>query len=302
ELDPSSRVAVAALAESLAAAGTTLVYTSHRSDEILPCTVRSSDIENGSLVTRGVHEPVSPYIAQAPHRARILPHPKKADSRALIKAENCDVYIDDTKILSCIDFTLREGYHTAVAGGNGSGKSTFLSFLSGEISPALGGSIERFGFGGQDALSLSQSQIGYASAALQSRCDPEDRAVDIVLSGFFSSLGTYNEASPEQHTRARELLVRFGIEDKADCCFSDLSYGQQRKAVLSRALAASPRVIILDEPMSGLDLSARAVLTDILEELAESGSTIVMAVHHAEDIPGFIRRIVALEKGKIISS
>lgn len=301
ELDPSSREEIVRITESAAARGITIVYTSHREDELLPCTKRSALIKNGILTVDETISQLAQYTAKPPHPSLVTP-PSRRDAEELVAMRGCSVHIEETKVLDSITFSARKGIHTVIAGKNGAGKSTLLRTLYGYLSPALGGEITRFGRTSPCPLAPSQARMGYASAELQTQCDPEDTLMDIVLSGFFSSVGMRGETTPKQNERAMELLARFGLDGRPGKLYGDLSYGQQRKAILSRALAHSPELILLDEPMSGLDPDSRATLEDLLEEAAQRGSTIVMAVHHAEDIPSFAKRIIALENGRIISS
>lgn len=301
ELDPESREEIVAVAEAAAAQGATVIYTSHREDELLPCTVRSVVIENGVLTEDSSVSAGSAYAAQPPHHSLISAHAQH-DADELVSMERCDLFIDEHQVLHSIDFSVRKGHHTIVAGHNGSGKTTLLRTVYGWISPAAGGRFTRFGYSGIFPLERIQEKTGYASAELQILCDPDDTVIDIVLSGYFSSVGFVGETTPEQRAHAQELLSRFGLRVSGDRRFGELSYGQQRKAVLARALVHRPELVLLDEPMSGLDAASRNALEDVLEEFAREGSTIVMAVHHAEDMPSFTRRIVALENGRVISS
>ena len=301
ELDPSSREEIVQITESAAARGITVIYTSHREDELLPCTKRSALIRNGILTIDGTISQPAKYSAKPPHPSLVTP-PSRRDAEELIAMRGCNVHIEETRVLDAINFSVHRGIHTIVTGKNGAGKSTLLRTLYGYLSPALGGEITRFGRTSPCPLAPAQSKMGYASAELQTKCEPEDPLIDIVLSGFFSSVGMRGETTRCQNDRAMELLARFGLDSRPGKLYGDLSYGQQRKAILSRALAHSPELILLDEPMSGLDPDSRATLEDLLEEAAQQGSTIVMAVHHAEDIPSFAKRIIALENGRIISS
>ena len=301
ELDPEAREEIVAVAEAAAAQGATIIYTSHREDELLPCTARSVLIENGVLTEDASVSAGSRYSAQPPHRSLITAH-AALDAEVLVSMERCDVFIDEYQVLHSIDFSVREGHHTIVAGHNGSGKTTLLRTIYGWISPASNGRITRFGQSGIFPLEKVQEKTGYASAELQILCDPDDTVIDIVLSGYFSSVGFVGETTQEQRVYAQELLVRFGLAVGPDRRFGELSYGQQRKAVLARALVNRPKLVLLDEPMSGLDASSRGALEDVLDEFARQGSTIVMAVHHAEDMPSFTKRIVALERGRVIST
>jgi molybdate transport system ATP-binding protein len=301
ELDPVSREELVSIAESAAARGTTIVYTSHREDELLPCTVRSVLIDNGAISIDESISGASSYTAKPPHHSLITAH---ADHNAqeLISMQHCDVFIDEAKVLHAIDFAVRAGLHTIIAGKNGAGKSTLLRTLYGWISPAVGGQIIRFGQTGIFPLETVQKLIGYASAELQTECDLDETILDTVLSGFSSTIGVNRGASPEQTDRAMDLLSRFAIHERPDKLYGELSYGQQRKVILARAVVHRPRLVLLDEPMSGLDAQSRNALEEILEECEDEGGTIVMAVHHAEDMPSFTRRIVAMENGRIIST
>jgi ABC-type molybdenum transport system ATPase subunit/photorepair protein PhrA len=193
---------------------------------------------------------------------------------------------------------VRRRIHTAVTGKNGSGKSTLLRTIYGLHAPAIGGTITRFGIPEHSPLEEAQREMGFASAELQSSICRDDSLLEVI----FSAQRPADSFTQEQVFRAEELILRLSIGAPSNRCFGDLSYGQQRKTVLARALVHRPQILLLDEPMSGLDADSRERLADLLEEEAERGSTIITAIHHAEDILPFTRRIIALENGRIISS
>jgi molybdate transport system ATP-binding protein len=201
-------------------------------------------------------------------------------------------------VLRGVSWELRDGEHWAVFGANGAGKSSFLKLLYGDLSPALGGVIERRGFpqGGR------RSPIGSAASASSRRScrptTPSNVSVrDLVASGPRASIGLAEPTTAAEARVAARWLKFFGLSGVAERRPRELSYGQLRRALLARALAAAPRLLLLDEPLTGLDPAQRAFMKRLLERLMRR-VTLVIAVHHAEDLPRGVTHALHLEAGR----
>jgi molybdate transport system ATP-binding protein len=223
---------------------------------------------------------------ERPHRSRGPPRKAAAPANAplLVRLSQVDLYVDYKRVLRDLDWQLREGEHWAVYGANGSGKSSFLKLLYGDLSPALGGHIERSGFPKGTPVSEWKRQIGYVSPELQSDYAVNVSVTNLVASGRYASIGLADEPTAQDIRAARYWLRFFGLLSVGARRPRQLSYGQLRRALIARAMAADPRILLLDEPLTGLDPMQRAIMKRLLENLM-TRSTLIVAVHHAEDLP-----------------
>jgi ABC-type molybdenum transport system ATPase subunit/photorepair protein PhrA len=202
----------------------------------------------------------------------------------LLKLSQVDLYVDYRLVLRDLDWQLRRGEHWAVYGANGAGKSSFLKLLYGDLSPSLGGRIERAGYPKGTPIAEWKRSIGYVSPELQSDYAVNVSVFDLVASGRYASIGLVDEATAADRRVAEHWLRFFGLLSVAKRRPRELSYGQLRRALIARALAADARILLLDEPLTGLDPVQRAIMKRLLQRLMNQ-RTLIIAVHHAEDLP-----------------
>lgn len=303
-LDADSRAELLALLSRLARGGLTMVSTTHRASEILPEATHAMVLDHGAVVASGRPREVVGQWRRAFAPPEILPAPPRArpTSGNAFVVRDADVFVGETKILHRISLTIGAGEHWAILGRNGSGKTTFLKLLYGEHSPALGGSIRRFDFDDRTPLWRIREAIGYVGAELHGAYHYDVSALEAVLSGFFSTIGLYDETTEAQVEAARRQLAFFGLADRTDQRLFTLSHGQLRRVLLARAMVANPRVLLLDEPFNGLDPAAQALLAERVAHLAAAGTQIIVTTHHAEDLPPFITHAAGFAEGRLTST
>jgi len=172
-----------------------------------------------------------------------------------------------------------------VFGANGAGKSSFLKLLYGDLSPALGGQIERPGFPPGTPIMDWKRRVGYVSPELHSIFSADVDILELVASGRHASIGLNDAPTTADLRIARRWLKFFKLLSMAKRRPRELSYGQLRRALIARAMAADAQILLLDEPLTGLDPKQRALMKRLLERLMRRRLTLVAAVHHAEDLP-----------------
>lgn len=190
----------------------------------------------------------------------------------ILECKNLRFAYDGETVLEGVDFSLDAGNYLCIVGENGSGKSTLVKGLLGLKAPD-GGSI-RFGEG------LKPSEIGYLPQQTQLQRDFPASVREVVLSGCLNALGRrlhYNAADRE---RASMNMERMGIEELADKSYQELSGGQQQRVLLARALCATKKLLLLDEPVTGLDPIASGEMYNLIKlvNLCD-GITVIMVSH-----------------------
>jgi molybdate transport system ATP-binding protein len=221
-----------------------------------------------------------------------------AKGALLLRIRGADLYVDYRAVLRDVNWDLHGGEHWAVFGANGTGKSSFLKLLYGDLSPALGGSVERAGFPRGTPINSWKRRVGYISPELQTEYAVNVTVSDLVASGRHASIGLSDAQAPADQKSARRWLRYFALLSVAKRRPRELSYGQLRRALFARALAGDARILLLDEPLTGLDPLQRGAMKRLLEGLMKRGVTLIVAVHHPEDLPRGITHVLRLHKGR----
>lgn len=190
---------------------------------------------------------------------------------ALLTCKNLTLGYDGSPVVSNLNFEVNGGDYLCIVGENGSGKSTLMRTLLGLQSP-MSGDIE-YGDG------LRKNEIGYLPQQTVVQKDFPASVWEIVLSGCISSLGSRAFYSKADKELARENLEKMGIADLSKRCYRELSGGQQQRVLLARALCATKKLLLLDEPVSGLDPVVTAEMYSLIKDLNNSGITVIMISH-----------------------
>jgi molybdate transport system ATP-binding protein len=275
------------------------VLTSHRPKELPANVTHVARIDGGRIVERGVEKRGHSSFRQSPlPRARPTETRNVPVSAWLVRISNATIYRDYRPVIRDLDWTLRAGEHWAVLGANGSGKSTLLSLIYGDLHPALGGTIERAGLSVGGRIEDWKRRVAWVSPELQADHYAAQSLEEVVISGRHASVGLNAPPTAADRRCACRWLEFFGIAELRDRGPRSVSYGQMRLALLARAMANDPELLLLDEPCTGLDGDMRAHVLDEIERLARNGTQIVMAVHDAEDIVPSVRNVLRIRAGK----
>jgi molybdate transport system ATP-binding protein len=280
------------------------VLTSHRPKELPANVTHVAQIDGGRIVQQGSEKRGhSSFRRPRPPRARPAEISNVPISAWLVRVSNATIFRDYRPVIRDLNWTLRAGEHWAVLGANGSGKSTLLSVIYGDLHPALGGTIERAGLAVGDRIEDWKHRVAWVSPELQADHYLAHSLEEVVISGRYSSVGLNAPPSAVDKRSARRWLEFFGIAELRDRGPRSVSYGQMRLALLARAMASDPELLLLDEPCTGLDGDMRAHVLDEIERLARNGTQIVMAVHDADDIVPAVRNVLKIERGgKVVLS
>ena len=191
--------------------------------------------------------------------------------RVLLACRDVSLGYEHRPLLEHLDFTVRAGDYVAVLGENGSGKSTLLKSLLG-LTPPLAGVIER--------PAQKAGQLGYLPQQTPAQRDFPATVEEVVLSGFLNRGGFRLAYTGAEKSAALMHLGKLGILELKDKCYRELSGGQQQRVLLARALCAAKGLLILDEPVTGLDPAASQDLYKTLRYLHDREGVAILMVTH----------------------
>jgi iron complex transport system ATP-binding protein len=222
----------------------------------------------------------------------------------VVRVADIDVVRQGNLLLDSVSLTIRSGEHWALLGANGAGKSTLLGML-GAVSHPTRGSVEVLGktLGRVDLREL-RTLIGHVNP--RHPLHSPLRVHDVVLTGLTNSVELVPRWSPlpQQRVQADRLLSMLGMSGKAEARWPTLSQGERGRALIARALMPRPRLLLLDEPATGLDLAAREQLLSSLDalRLEHPGLATVLVTHHLEELPASTTHAMLLRAGQVVSA
>ncbi len=222
-----------------------------------------------------------------------------SETDEIISIRNLTLPLPDTDrtLYDGLNWTVRRGEHWALQGRNGSGKSTLLSLICADHPAAYACDISLFGRrrGTGESIWEIKKHIGFVSPEFHRAYKENRPAIDIVASGLHDSVGLYKRPRPDQVETCLFWMRVFGIDHLKDRMFLTLSSGEQRLCLLARAFVKDPALLILDEPLHGLDTYRRNLVRDVIGEFCKRpDKTLIMVTHYVEELPGNITQHLVL--------
>ncbi|WP_127959729.1 molybdate ABC transporter ATP-binding protein ModF [Serratia microhaemolytica] len=298
-LDSDSRSQLTGLLATQVQQGCTLLLILNRFDQIPNFVTQIGVLADGVLVSQGERQWVmqQALIAQLAHyeqqRELKLPaadvvtaQPQLQAQQPLIRLRDGVVSYGERPIINRLNWQVNHGEHWQIIGPNGAGKSTLLSLITGDHPQGYSNDLTLFGRrrGSGETIWQIKRHIGYVSSSLHLDYRIATNVRSVILSGFFDSIGIYQAISDRQQQLTNQWLQLLQLP--GDAALHSLSWGQQRLALIARALVKHPALLILDEPLQGLDgLNRQLVLRVIDLLMAQGNSQLLFVSHHVEDAP-----------------
>lgn len=192
-------------------------------------------------------------------------------------------------ILTDVNFIVNEQEYVGIIGANGAGKSTLMKLILGQLTPSKG------------EVTVATDSIGYVPQIGFSKVTNFPANVEeIVLTGLHSEIGMFHFPKKEHKKRVKEVLSLVGMEDYRHRMLSELSGGQQQRVLIARAFIHNPKLMVLDEPLTGIDKEAGQALYELLDKLNKKyGVTIVMVTHNMEQVAKYTNRFYHVSNGSV---
>ena len=220
----------------------------------------------------------------------------------VVKLNKVSIRYDDRTILSELDWLVQRGEKWALSGDNGSGKSTLLSLICADNPQSYACDISLFGRrrGTGESIWEIKQHIGYVSPEMHRAYLKNLPTIEIVASGLHDSIGLYVRPKPEELEQCMRWMEIFGVGALKERTFLQLSSGEQRLALLARAFVRDPELLILDEPLHGLDTYNRRRVKRIIEAFCRrEDKTLIMVTHYANELPSCITHRIHLKKPRV---
>ncbi len=310
-LDTEAAQSLSAIIRGLIEKKIVVILVTHRRDLIPEAISHVLCLKEGRLLASGTREEILvPDVMDKlyDNRPAAFPHMPELEkstgnsffreSDTLIAMENVSVSYNSVPTLTRINWEMKKGENWTVTGPNGAGKSTLLSLISGDNPKAYGHEIHLFGQkrGTGETVWDIKERVGFISSEFQVGYVDDITAFQVVLSGFFDSVGLYDRASAVQKETAAAWIRSLSLEENSHRNFGELSFGEQRCFLLCRAMVKMPLLLILDEPCQGLDPSGRRLFLSLLDHIGETTPTHILYVtHHEEENLSCIHRKLRLE-------
>lgn len=221
------------------------------------------------------------------------------NTHEVVRLNNVSIKYGNRTILKDLNWIVNNGEKWALGGQNGSGKSTLLSLVCADNPQAYACDIVLFDHkrGSGETIWDIKKHIGYVSPEMHRAYNRDLPAIRIVASGLKDSVGLYVKPSEKDYEQCRKWMKIFGIEHLADNTFLKLSSGEQRMVLLARAFVKDPELLILDEPLHGLDKKRGEMVKEIIDAFcSRKNKTLIMVTHYKEELPRCITNSIFLKR------
>lgn len=259
--------------------------------------------ESSWSVEGGVwNENTQSAVSAAEHISLHTPHSTLHEDplhETIIRFNHVTIRYSERTILKDLDWTVRQGEHWSLSGQNGSGKSTLLSLVCADNPQSYACDISLFGHkrGSGESVWDIKKHIGYVSPEMHRSYKQNIPAIQIVASGLKDTVGLYVKPNEAERAQCRKWLDIFGISHLAERKFHEMSSGEQRLILVARAFVKEPSLLILDEPLHGLDDVNRRMVKDRVDEYCQDPEkTLIYVTHYQEELPHCIDHSLYLER------
>ena len=298
-LDVASRANLAEILSQLSKQNITIVMVLNRFNEIPPFVKYIGLLANCQLLKYGTKDTILNDVAvkqltNLEHLSNFtLPEPDEVsvplpDDLDRIILNNGFVQYDGKAIINGLSWRVKANENWQIIGPNGAGKSTLLSLITGDHPQGYSNDLTLFGHkrGSGETIWDIKRHIGYVSSSFHLDYRVSLSVENVLVSGYFDSIGVYQTASDKQLKLVKQWLQLLDLTELAEKPFQSLSWGQQRLVLIARALVKHPTLLILDEPLQGLDYLNRELVKNWIDNLIDKGNTQLLFVsHHVEDAP-----------------
>jgi molybdate transport system ATP-binding protein len=292
--------------------GTQVILVTHRFEEITDNITHIMCLKNGEVFAQGTHEEIvtknlmtrlydrstdqEPAFSKS---ARQKNGRENEQQETLVRMQEATVEYEDHIILDNVTWTMKSGQNWAVIGPNGAGKTTLLSLITGENPQVYANDVYLFGKqrGTGESIWEIKEKIGIVSSEFQIHYRKQMNVLDVILSGYFDSIGLYRYATKAQIERAIEWINRLGISYLQSRRFDRISDGEKRMVLVARSMVKDPLLLILDEPCQGLDPANRKTVLELIDHIGHNFTTsLIYVTHNAHEIVSCITHILRLDR------
>ena len=281
--------------------GLQIILVLAKTDEIPDFITHLVEVKEMRVMPKVAHRRQSLYnpIAEVPYSQQGQSLCATAAPEEIIKFNKVSIRYGERTILKDLDWTVKKGEHWSLSGQNGSGKSTLLSLVCADNPQSYACDISLFSRkrGSGESIWDIKKQIGYVSPEMHRGYKQNIPAIQIVASGLKDTIGLYARPNEAEKEQCRKWLGILGVGHLAERPFMEMSSGEQRLVLLARAFVKEPNLLILDEPLHGLDDVNRQIVKGLVDNYCQDPEkTLIYVTHYQEELPRCIDHALFLER------